>query len=87
MWALFVVILPPSFGLSPCIAETSEPVRVQTFVAQSAVEALDVGILRGLAWLNELQPRTALFAPGRQCPSRGTARFWQRNKSRVTKLH
>ena len=43
-----------------------EPVRVQTFVAQSSVEAFDVGILRGLAWLNELQPYPALFTPGGQ---------------------
>jgi hypothetical protein len=45
VWALFVVILPPSFDLSPCITETGKPVRVQTFVAQSTVEAFDVGIL------------------------------------------
>jgi hypothetical protein len=48
--------------------ETREPVFVQTFAAQSAAEAFDVGILRGLAWLNELQPHSALFAPGRQRP-------------------
>jgi hypothetical protein len=36
------------------VAETGEPVRVQTFVAQSAVETFNVGILHGLAWLNEL---------------------------------
>lgn len=59
----FVVVLPPSFDLPPSIAETGQPVRVQTFVAQPAVEAFDVGILRGLAWLDELQLYPALFAP------------------------
>jgi hypothetical protein len=49
VWALLVVVLPPSFDFPPRIAETGEPVRVQTFVAQSAIEAFDVGILHGLA--------------------------------------
>jgi hypothetical protein len=43
------VVLPPSFDFPPCIAETGEPVRVQTLVAQLALEAFDVGILSGLA--------------------------------------
>src|SRR4030095_11872377 len=43
-----------------------QPVLVQPSVAQPAVEAFDVGILRGLAWLNELQSYPALFTPGGQ---------------------
>ena len=34
VWTLFVVVTPPSFDLSPCIAETGETVGIQTFVAQ-----------------------------------------------------
>jgi hypothetical protein len=66
---LFVVILPPGFDLSPGITETSEPVGIQTFVAQPTAEAFNAGILCGLAWLNEIQSHTTLFAPGRQCPA------------------
>src|ERR1700757_296080 len=66
---LFVVILPPGFDFSPGVTETGEPVGIQTFVAQPAVEAFNVSILCGLAWLNEIQSHTTLFAPGRQCPA------------------
>jgi hypothetical protein len=43
-----------------------EPVGIQAFVPQSAVEAFGVGVLCRLAGLNKLQSHTALFAPGSQ---------------------
>src|SRR5438067_9551380 len=69
VWTLLIVILPPSFDLSSCITQTGEPVRVQTFIPQPAVEAFYVRVLYGLSRLNKLQSHSAVFAPGRQCPT------------------
>ena len=69
---LFVVIPSPTFDLSPRVSQAGEPVRIEAFVAQSAVEAFCVGVLCRLAGLNKLQPHPALFAPGRQ---RSTAKL------------
>jgi hypothetical protein len=66
---VFVVILSPSFNLSPGVTQTGEPVCVQAFIAQAAVH---VGVLHRLAWLNEIQAHTTFFAPGGQCSSRET---------------
>ena len=65
VWTLLIVILPPSFDLSSCITHTGEPVRVQTFIPQPAVEAFYVRVLYGLSRLNKLQSHSAVFAPGR----------------------
>src|ERR1700676_1591774 len=86
MRTLLVVIEPPSLDFPACIAEASEPVRIQTFVAQSAVEAFDVGILRGLARLNELQSHAAFFAPSGQCPPAKLRPVVEDNGSRQTSL-
>ena len=59
MWTLLIVILPPSFDLSSCITQTGEPVRVQTFIPQPAVEAFYVRVLYGLSRLNKLQSHSA----------------------------
>ena len=48
-----VVVDPPARNLNTRLRQAPEPVLVQAFVAKLAVEALDVGILRGLAWLVE----------------------------------
>jgi hypothetical protein len=66
MWTLLVVILPPAFDLSSWIAQADEPVGVQEFIPQPAVEAFYVGVLDGLTGLNELQLHTTFCAPGRQ---------------------
>jgi hypothetical protein len=72
VWTFLVVILPPSFDLSPRITQTGEPVRVQTFIPQPAIEAFCVGVLYRLAWLDELQPHPVFFAPGRQARLRNS---------------
>jgi hypothetical protein len=50
-----------------------EPVRIQTLIPQSAVEALHVGILHRLSRLNKLQAHAPFLTPGGQCP---TAKLW-----------
>src|SRR5215469_17475608 len=64
MRSLLVVILPPVFDFSARIAQTCEPVRVQTFISKPTIEALRVSVLDRLARLDELQSRPSFFAPG-----------------------
>ena len=47
--AHLVVVAPPAGNLLPGLVQCLEPLFVQAFVAELAVEALDVGVLRGLA--------------------------------------
>ena len=52
-----------SFDLSPCIGQIHKPVRIQAFVPESAVEALDMTVLHRLAGLNVDHRDAPLFAP------------------------
>ena len=52
---LLIVVLPPRLHDLAGIAEAEEPVLVEAFVAQPAVEALAVGVLDRLAGVDEVQ--------------------------------
>ena len=45
MRPLLIVVRPPAFDQTPRVVERGEPVRVQAFIAQLAVEALDHAVL------------------------------------------
>jgi hypothetical protein len=45
------------------MSETAEQMFVQTFIAQSAIEALDEPVLHWLAWLNVMPFDCAFFLP------------------------
>jgi len=66
MRTLLVVIEPPGFDFSSCVRQTGKPVRIQAFIAQATVEALDISVLHRLARLDELQPHAAFFVL--KCP-------------------
>ena len=66
MWTLLVVIEPLAFDLPSSITQAREPVGIQAFIPQPAVEAFHIRVLDRLTWLNELQPDAAFFAPGGQ---------------------
>lgn len=53
--AYFVVIASPSRDCRLHVLQRGEPVFVEAFVAELAVEALDAGVLGGLAWLDQQQ--------------------------------
>ena len=53
MLANFVVVVSPAFDGRPGIAHRSEPVLVQTLIAESAIETLNEAVLHRLAWLDE----------------------------------
>lgn len=58
-----VVIVSPRIDDATRVAEAGEPVLRQAFMAQPAVEALDVGVLHGLAGLDEAQFQTPACRP------------------------
>ena len=54
MWTFRIVVDPPVFDDVLGLCEASDPVLVQAFFSEPAIEALDVGILGRLAGINRL---------------------------------
>ena len=50
-----IIVVPSALHESPGQGKAHEPMPVEAFVAQPPVEALDVGILHGLAGIDEVQ--------------------------------
>jgi hypothetical protein len=50
VWSVLVVVLSSGVGDRGCFLEAREEVFVEALVSEAAVEALDVGVLDGLAW-------------------------------------
>src|ERR1700761_4941913 len=73
MRALPVVFVSPAGDLAARIPEVPEPTRIETFVAEAPVKALDVPVLCGLAGLNVNRADAALNAPRQVMP---TADLW-----------
>jgi len=48
-----VVINSPFFDDLPCVCKISKPMKIEAFVSEFPVEALDETILDGPTWLNE----------------------------------
>ena len=59
-----VVVGSPGRDLDACLLQVLEPVLVQALVAKLAVEALHVGVLRGLARLVEDVAHALGLCPG-----------------------
>lgn len=53
MWALGVVVVSPTPDFLAGVSDGSEPVKVQAFVPEFAVETLHEGVLYGLARRDE----------------------------------
>jgi hypothetical protein len=73
MGSPFVVIVTPSGDDSPGLEQVLEPADAKTFFAQLAVEALHIGILRGLARLDVHQIDLAIQRPGKEVT---TGQLW-----------
>ena len=58
-----IVVLPPGLHDLARIGQAQEPVLVEAFVAQPAVEALAVGVLDRLARVDEVQRDRVLVRP------------------------
>jgi hypothetical protein len=68
MRPLTVVFDAPGTDLPPGVEQIPEPTYVETFIAQSAMEAFYVRVLRGLARLNMNSIDSLLDAPGEVMP-------------------
>ena len=60
----FVVLVAPLADFSTRIEQVAKPTHVQTFIAELAMEAFDMTVLRGSSWLNMFQPDAVIYAPG-----------------------
>src|SRR5205809_4639624 len=63
VWANLVVVYTPSLAFSLRLVEAEEPVRVQTLGSELAVERLDEGIVRRLAWPREVERHVVHVGP------------------------
>jgi YD repeat-containing protein len=63
MRSRFVVLLAPCGELRARLPQVGKPVLVQAFVAQPAVEALDVGVLHRPSRGNEIEPNPPALGP------------------------
>ena len=61
--SLVVVVSTPSLAFSSRIVEAHEPMRVQTFRSEFAVERLDEGVVSGLSRSGEVERDAALISP------------------------
>ena len=65
-----MVSKPPRFDEQLGIGQAGEPVDIEALVAKTAVEALDEGVLDGLAGVDELQLDLLLIGPVIEHPAR-----------------
>ena len=54
VWAYFIAVLEPIFHFSTRVVKAHEPVRVQTFGSELALEAFNEGIVSRFAWPREV---------------------------------
>src|SRR5579859_6050338 len=87
MRAYGVVVATPRGDLVACVAERTEPVQVEAFVAQLAVEALDEGILHRLAWFDEPQTYPGPLRPVEHRTARAFRAVVENYFRRQAKVH
>lgn len=63
MWVVVVVSVLPVGGHAPDFVQAGEDVAVAHLGSQRAIEAFDIGVLGGLAWLDVDQLDALLFRP------------------------
>ena len=82
---LVVIVAPVGDGPS-CLEQVLEPADAQALLAQLAVEALHVGVLRGLAGLDVHEIDFAIQSPGKEMPAGQLGAIVTSNSSRQTAL-
>ena len=63
MWSLLVVVSTPSLAFSLRIVEAHEPVRIQAFRPELAIEGFNEGIVGWLSWPGEVERHPAAGRP------------------------
>src|ERR1700722_12638220 len=69
MRSTLVIIPPPFLQLFPCLRKGKKQLRVQTFIAQLPLEALDEPIVHRPTWPDEVEPYSVLIRPRVQHPA------------------
>ena len=64
MWSVGVVIMSPAFDLGSGIFQADKDMLIEALVPELAVEALDIGILGRLPWLNKAEFDVVRIGPG-----------------------
>ena len=59
----FVVVSTPILHFLPCVVKAQEPMCVQAFASELAVEGFDEAVVGRLAWPREVQHDTLLVSP------------------------
>lgn len=70
---MLVVVSAPSGDQDTSLRQARKPMVIQAFIPEATVEALDEGVLRGFAGLDQLQLNTMLAGPLVQCLA---GKFW-----------
>lgn len=63
MWPDFVVVSTPIIHFLRCVVKAQEPVGVQAFAFELAVEGFDEAVIRWLAWPRKIQLGALLVRP------------------------
>ena len=63
MWPDLVIVSTPFLHFLPRVVKAHEPVGVQTFGFELAVEALDEAVMGWLAWSREVQSNVIRIGP------------------------
>src|SRR3954447_16532706 len=63
MWPDLVVVSTPILDFLPSVVKAQEPMCVQAFVSELAVEGFDEAVVRGLARPREVEHHTLLVSP------------------------
>jgi len=60
---VLIVVDPPVLDDPFCLGQVHEPVQVQPFFAEPAIETLDIGVLGRLARVNKVKLHTMIIGP------------------------
>ena len=69
VWAHLIVVSTPSLAFSTCFVEAQEPVGVQAFGSELAVERLDEGVVSRFAWPTEVERNALQIGPQVELPA------------------
>ena len=69
MWPMLVVVSAPSGNQDTSLRQARKPMVIQALIPKPAVEALDEGILRRFARLDQLELHAVLVGPLVQRPA------------------
>ena len=63
MWPELVIVSTPILHFYPCVVKAHEPVCIQAFAAELAVEAFYVAVVRRFAWTREVKHHALVIGP------------------------